>query len=399
MSIRTIVAGTVVVASVLAGPNGSALSTPQACGQTWTIVTSPNPDPQHNALHDVAAVSPNDAWAVGGAFDRTREEFSTLIEHWDGTSWSIVPSPNVGKLDNLLLGVAAASADNVWAVGMRSKMIHGVFVPVPMTVHWDGSSWSVVPVPGRGTPPNGVLDGILAIGPNDVWAAGSYALNPLRSVDFGRETLIEHWDGHRWRVVPSPNVPLQLANAVGGLAASSPADVWAVGASTAEDFGRATLIEHWTGSDWTIVESPNRIDPRFDIHDNSLRGAVSLSGSDAWAVGEGEGTTLTTHWDGVSWSLVPSPAPGPISGLNATAALGPSDVLAVGIFVDPTTFDALTLALRWDGQIWSTIPSENIAGAFDNRLEGMAVTADRQFAVGTSTGPEGERTLIEQRCP
>lgn len=72
MSIRTIVAGTVVVASVLAGPNGSALSTPQACGQTWTIVTSPNPDPQHNALHDVAAVSPNDAWAVGGAFDRTR---------------------------------------------------------------------------------------------------------------------------------------------------------------------------------------------------------------------------------------------------------------------------------------------------------------------------------------
>ncbi|HEY3210151.1 MAG TPA: hypothetical protein VGL18_10235 [Actinomycetota bacterium] len=392
-------AGVVLMAAVVAGQNGLAVAASQACGRTWAIVPSPNPDPEHNTLHDVSAVSPEEAWAVGGAFDQARGDFSTLIEHWDGTSWSIMPSPNEGDLGNNLMGVAAASAHDAWAVGTRSELMHGVYVPVPLILHWDGSSWKVVPVLGKGTPPNGILGGVLALGPNDVWAAGSYALNPLQSVDFGRETLIEHWDGHRWSVIPSPNVPFKLANAVGGLAASGPADVWAVGSWEGDDTGRTTLIEHWDGSGWAIVESPNRIDPRFDIHDNDLRGAVTLSESDAWAVGEGEGTTLTAHWDGASWSMVSSPAPGIVSGLYATDALGPTDVVAVGTFVDSRTFDALTLAMRWDGGSWRTIATENVPGAFDNRLEGLAVTADRQFAVGTSTGPDGEKTLIEQRCP
>ena len=111
---------------------------------------------------------------------------STLILHWDGASWSVVPSPNVGSLGNHLEGVAAVSADDVWAVGTRFKLIDGIFVPVPLVLHWDGSVWSVVPAPGRGTPRNGVLGGVLAVGPHEVWSAGSYALNPLFSVDFGR---------------------------------------------------------------------------------------------------------------------------------------------------------------------------------------------------------------------
>jgi len=108
---------------------------------------------------------------------------------------------------------------------------------------------------------------------------------------------------------------------------------------------------------------------------------------------------LAAHWDGKSWSLVPSPAPRVVSGLYATAALGPSDVLAVGTFLQPRTYNFLTLVMRWDGGSWRTIASENVAGAFDNRLEGLAVTAGRQFAVGTSAGPEGEKTLIVERCP
>ena len=39
------------------------------------------------------------------------------VEHWNGTSWAIVPSPNMGTGNNHLNGVAAVSASDVWAVG------------------------------------------------------------------------------------------------------------------------------------------------------------------------------------------------------------------------------------------------------------------------------------------
>ncbi len=360
---------------------------------------SPNPDPGHNTLNDVSAISATDAWAVGGAFDEGREELSTLILHWDGASWSVVPSPNVGSLGNHLEGVAAVSADDVWAVGTRFKLIDGIFVPVPLVLHWDGSVWSVVPAPGRGTPRNGVLGGVLAVGPHEVWSAGSYALNPLFSVDFGRETLIEHWDGRSWSVVPSANVPSALASSLGGLAAVGHRDVWAVGASMGQDTGQATLVEHWDGRSWSIVESPNMMDPEVEVHENSLRDVVALSRSSAWAVGEGEGKTLIAHWNGTGWSLVRSPAPGIISGLYAADALGPRRVFAVGTFLDPVTFVLRPLAMWWDGDRWRGIPSETVPGAFDTRLVGLAVTDGLHIAVGSSTSEDGRRTLIEHRCP
>ena len=41
----------------------------------------------------------------------------TLIEHWNGTTWSVVASPNVGTQLNGLNGVTAVSTSDIWAVG------------------------------------------------------------------------------------------------------------------------------------------------------------------------------------------------------------------------------------------------------------------------------------------
>jgi hypothetical protein len=183
------------------------------------------------------------------------------------------------------------------------------------------------------------------------------------------------------------------------MAASRHRDVWAVGSSMGEDTGQSTLVEHWDGSAWSIVESPNRVDPEFEIHDNSLRDVVALSRSDAWAVGEGEGKTLVSHWDGAGWSLVRSPAPGILSGLYAADADGQKRVFAVGVFLEPETFVLRPLAMWWDGQRWRLIPSETVPGAFDTRLVSLAITDRLHIAVGTSTSDDGRRTLIEHRCP
>src|SRR4051812_41226283 len=58
-------------------------STTDPCDPVWSLVSSPNPGTSSNVLNDVEVVKANDVWAVGG------QQGHTLVEHWDGTSWSV----------------------------------------------------------------------------------------------------------------------------------------------------------------------------------------------------------------------------------------------------------------------------------------------------------------------
>ena len=65
-----------------------------ASAGNWQIITSPNGSRQVNELHSVSALAENDVWAVGVSYNIERTLGSTLIEHWNGSRWSVVPSPN-----------------------------------------------------------------------------------------------------------------------------------------------------------------------------------------------------------------------------------------------------------------------------------------------------------------
>jgi len=69
-----------------------------------------------------------------------------LIEHWDGSSWTVVPSPDPGSTLNILNGVRAVSAGNLWAVG---QFRNGDGIDHVLIVHWNGTSWkrSTAPIP------------------------------------------------------------------------------------------------------------------------------------------------------------------------------------------------------------------------------------------------------------
>src|SRR5271170_3103588 len=60
-------------------------------GRAWTRVPAPGGDhltsPQGGYLNGVAAVSADEAWAVGG----TNDTGQTVIEHWNGTTWTAPP--------------------------------------------------------------------------------------------------------------------------------------------------------------------------------------------------------------------------------------------------------------------------------------------------------------------
>jgi hypothetical protein len=89
-------------------------------GKQWTIVANPNPD-QNNQLLAVASLSATDIWAVGYHWNNNDDIDHTLIEHWDGTQWSVVPSQDAGS--STLWGVAVSSKKqgDLWAVGAGSS--------------------------------------------------------------------------------------------------------------------------------------------------------------------------------------------------------------------------------------------------------------------------------------
>src|SRR5262249_355882 len=149
---------------------------------------------------------------------------------------------------------------------------------------------------------------------SDVWAVGFYYNGP-------RQTLVEHWNGSTWSVVPSPN-PDMDDDTLNGVTAISSSDVWAVGAA-----GTGTLTEHWNGSVWSVVPNPGTGD---------FAAVSAVSSSNVWAVGsDGHSHTQTLHWNGTAWSVIPSPSPGASDNfLTGVAAISSTSAWAVGYYED-----------------------------------------------------------------
>jgi hypothetical protein len=183
-------------------------------------------------LRGVDAVSASDVWAVGFSYRYEETVSHTLIEHWDGQEWTLVPSPDVLR-DNGLYDVSALSATDVWAVGDTSQDE----TQEPLILHWDGTSWSsmaVPPVPGWPL----WLHDVEAVAVDDVWAVG------FTTVGTAHEPLILHWDGTSWSRVHDGIQP--SARQLVGVSASSASDVWAVG----EIIAGTALVQHWDGRGW-----------------------------------------------------------------------------------------------------------------------------------------------------
>ena len=171
-------------------------------------------DAPFSILTSVAKAAANDVWAVGWSSSTTGG--FTLIEHWNGSAWSIVPSPNGPGINNLE-GVAVASAGDVWAVGERNDTSQSA---QPLTEHWNGSAWSIVA--SASNPGGGILYGVTA-NSSFTWAVGA------NTYGAAFQTLTERWDGSAWSILSSPS-PQEVHNAaLNSVAAVTPDNIWAVG--------------------------------------------------------------------------------------------------------------------------------------------------------------------------
>src|SRR5579885_210603 len=310
------------------------LGSPPVQAASWQVVSSPDPGTTDNSLNGVAAVNASDIWTVG-SYQNGSSPSQTLIEQWNGTSWQVVSSPDVGMDYNQLVGVVAIRATNIWAVGYTRNSSG---TDQTLIEHWNGKSWKIIPSPDAGTGSN-FLNGVAAVSSTNIWAVGSY-----QNSNGTNQALIEHWNGKSWQVVSSPDtgtVPNQLS----GVAAVSASSIWAVGYSGAPSSPPTqTLTEHWNGKSWKIVPSP---DP--GTIQNSLIGVTAISGSNLWAVGayannNTAGQTLIEHWNGKSWKTVPSPNAGTAQNfLNSVAAVSSSNLWAVGSYANINNSPVQTL--------------------------------------------------------
>jgi len=137
----------------------------------------------------VTAVSATDAWAVGSGGN------TPLIEHWNGSTWSIVSGPAVA---GHLYSITALSASNIWAVGGMGNRAR-----TPLIEHFDGTAWHLVDQPVSTYA--SFLISVSAAGLSDIWAAGGQTGGTSAPV------LLEHFNGTAWTEVPNPALPANLA--------------------------------------------------------------------------------------------------------------------------------------------------------------------------------------------
>jgi len=352
----------------------------------------PAPDPGvSNVLFGAAASSGQVIWAVGSQTkDGTR--LTTLVDHFDGTRWRVVPSPNTARDENDLFGVAALAPNDVWAVGRTGTPF--ATRTLPLIEHYDGTSWKIVQAPQLAGDTD--LGAVLGFAANNVWAAGT---NSTRSSP--RRALMLHWNGSRWSVAHLPPDP-GVNNYLFALGASGPRDLWAVGTNF-HGAGEPTTI-HWDGHAWT------RVPATTSIPSAAFYGVTVTTRSDAWAAGTGgiyqNDTAIVAHWDGTAWSFARFPqlgtgfggeGQGPVNQVDALAGSSPGDVWAAGEFMTwrPHHGPLTEFMAHWDGTSWQAWPGR----AHRLPRQVIALANGPVWSVGEQDSGSGFHSAIDRICP
>src|SRR5262249_1224568 len=160
----------------------------------WSILNVPQPGSMRDMFFAGSALSPSDVWLVGDQ-EGSNGRFETLAEHWDGSAWSVLPTPDPGSTDNHLYAVDAVAPNDGWAVGQRL----GAKAPDQGLVEpWNGRKWSVVGSPVSSSA-SVMLDAV-TVAHGQVWAAGE-ADSPAS----GGRPIIERFQGGHGQVVHLPS--------------------------------------------------------------------------------------------------------------------------------------------------------------------------------------------------
>jgi hypothetical protein len=342
-------------------------------GTTWSIQPTPNPqNPNHASLNSVSCTSASACTAVG-----TADGFVVLAEAWNGSSWSIQPTPNpAGTTTATLFGVSCLSASACFAVG---NYRNGSGVHRLLAEAWNGSSWSIQPAPSPAGASRSYLNGVSCTTPSACIAVGTYQASSGAHV-----TLAEEWNGSSWSVEPALN-PGSDRNGLNAVSCTSASACTAAGSDLSSWAIQVTMAQAWNGTSWSV-----RVTPNPQSFTESFLSAVACTSASACTAVGGSGTIgLAEQWNGSSWSLqrVAGPKGSSAPALGGVSCTAAAACTAVGSYNTRRGSD--TLAEVWDGSSWSIRPTPN-AGSFQfSFLSGVSCASDSFCAaVGGSANEE-----------
>jgi hypothetical protein len=339
------------MASITAGVLGLTTATATvAQGATgWTVYPVSGTLPSYSYTTAAFARTDTDAWAAGKAEEAnsTPGEVAVVdvpfVLHWNGTSWSPVPIPAPSPATDpysSLDAVGASSATDAWAVGYQTAAGKHA-VTTSLYEHWNGTAWSIVAGPNIG-----LVSSVIDFSPTDAWAfSGSAA---------------EQWNGTAWNPVTVPVLPHSVS-------ANGPDDIWGINGTTAI---------HYNGTDWTSTTLPASGSVNFDA-------PSVLSPTDVWASGcDGSGCAVPVvdHYNGTSWQAVPLPSSFSSYSLYGIIAQSDTDVWIFGWNTSGLATGQLLLA-QWNGTSWSASPSP-VPASTDPFIDGGSGSPGHVWVVG-----------------
>ena len=341
-------------------------------GQVWTIQATPNPPGPAavSQLNGVSCSSATACTAVGFSQNSSSTDL-TLAEGWNGTAWSIQPTPDPADADSfpgsVLSAVSCSSATACMAVGNYTNTADDV---VTLAESWNGTGWNIETTLNPAGATNTALVGVFCGSATDCTAVG-------RSFDAaGNQTaVVEAWNGVAWTsqvaAVPAGATGVELS----GVSCRSASACTAVGSYDDSSGTQLTLAESWNGTAWHVQTTA---DPAGATA-SDLVGLSCRTAKACWAVGhsyDASGTelTLAESLNGTVWQIGATPNP---SGATVTyidggvSCSGPKACSAVGSYTDSSGVQ-LTLAESWNGTAWTVKTTPNPTGAIESQLNGVS---------------------------
>jgi hypothetical protein len=337
-----------------APPVGATPSPGLAVGQVSASGTAATLLSVQGQVLGVAATSSSNAWAVGYSGYLEDDDFQMLIAHWNGTRWSLVKNLPLGEVTQISMDSPA----DAWAI---AETITGE----PYVIHWNGKTWSQ----DKSVPKVvAYLNALVAVD-GDVWVTGT-AGGPDGKTN--AQVMLHRTGGH-WYVVPVP----AAASYLDSFAATSRTSIWAGG----------SLLIHWNGAEWKVTSV---------LKSAGLNYIASMApGPDGsvWAVGTNSSEKpFSLHWNGKAWTKVPFP---PASGLgdtfNSVAPIPGGTAWAVGSNTNSNDSKRVALILHWSGKAWTAVKAPSTTMTNVMLYDVTATSPSNGWAVGVST-------CIQEHC-
>lgn len=346
-------------------------------GSGWTGQPTPNVGPPTDGANDltsVSCVSSTFCSAVGWSVGPDSGSQATMALVWNGTAWSVEPTPVLTGA-SALDGVSCASSTECEAVGTSGGL--------PLAENWNGSTWTVQTIPQPAGATSSSLSGVSCVIDGSCSAVGSY------SGASGTASFAESWDGSTWTLLPVPEPAGTMSSQLSGVSCTGTGTGTGTQCTAVGGYDPGTgglpLAEKWNGTAWSVQPTPSPA----ETTSSSLSGVSCAAGSQCQSVGtdtdqDGADNVIAEGFLGGNWIPENIHDGGykaqDMSGVSCTST---SACQGVGEYAGEN------LAEGWNGSTW-TLESQSLEwihgyAEVPSSFYGVSCpAATKCFAVGTS---------------